>query len=356
MTRLAFGLPFVLSLVAAAPLTAQVGQQPGRVYGPSAGPQQPVRQVGADQPIRQPAGTPPAQAVPLAPAAPQPPGWIPLDVEHEKWVNQILQYWENRSNKIKALSCQFTRWDYDPVFGPKDPNVAKTIASGEIKYAQPDKGLFKVTRLSLYTGKGEPPYAAQDPNFAEHWVCDGRKVIQFDAVQKQVREQELPPELQGKAIADGPLPFLFGARAETIRARYWVRGLPQSGNGKYWLEAVPKSIHDARNFKAVTIVLDEKSFLPELMEVLDPNYDSEKNPSRETYQFTSHDVTDSALSATEILKKLNIFKAAFYAPATPAGWTRVVLRADGTTRSPGISGALEATKPAPPRNLAPLPR
>ena len=59
----------------------------------------------------------------------------------------------------------------------------------------------------------------------------------------------LPPELQGKAIVDGPLPFLFGAKAETIKARYWIRVLPETGNGKFWLEAVPKSRQDVQNFK-----------------------------------------------------------------------------------------------------------
>jgi TIGR03009 family protein len=180
------------------------------------------------------------------------------------------------------------------------------------------------------------------------------RVFQFDARNKRVVESELPPEMQGKAIADGPLPFLFGARAETIRARYWVRGLPQSGGGKYWLEAVPKSISDARNFKAVTIVLDEKTYLPELLEVLAPNFDSKTNPSRSTYQFSKHDVVDDKLSASAITEKLNnIFKPAFYRPNAPRGWDWIVEKADGTVRAGGVPGALEATqRPQPPRTLA----
>jgi TIGR03009 family protein len=336
MTRLLIGLSFLLSLASAAPLLAQGPANAG--VGPAiAQPQQPVRQ---------PAGPPTAIA---APVGPQQPEWIPLPQDHEAWVNQTLKFWEGRSDKIKAFSCQFTRWEYDPVFGPKDPEIFKTVAKGEIKYAQPDKGLFKVTELSLYAPPAQagqkPQYVKQDAMFGEHWVSNGEQVFEFDARGKRLIERELPPEMKNKAIADGPLPFLFGARAETIKARYWVRGLPQGGNGKYWLEAVPKSRHDAQNFKAVTIVLDEKTFLPELLEVLAPNFDAKTNPARTTYQFSKHEVTEAgALGLPNVLK---LFAGNFANPKLPSGWTRIVERADGTTRTPGVSQALEATKPKP---------
>jgi TIGR03009 family protein len=393
MTRHLIAVPLVVAL--AVPLAAQTYTNPNAqsryappanraaaagpaVAGPAvAGP--PVRQVVDEQPIRQPMSparnTQPQTAIaPVGPIlAPQQPSWIPLDPKHEEWVNTVLQYWENRSNKIKALTCQFVRWEYDPVFGPKlassdpkaaaipDPETAFTIARGEIKYQQPDKGKFQITSLSRYAGPPEEPgdkpkYVAQDASFGEHWVSDGKNVFEFDSRNKRVIQRELPPEMQGKAIADGPLPFLFGARAETIRARYWVRGLPQSGNGKYWLEAVPKSRQDAQNFKAVTIVLDEKNYLPELLEVLAPNFDSKTNPARTTYQLNKYDVTDDKFDLKEQINRLNVFKSAFYAPTAPPGWTKVVQRADGSTVGPGGANALEATKPAPPRTRSPLPR
>lgn len=368
---------FVLGI--SAPLAAQTspGPNPSR-YAPraiQAEPQPAVRQVAGQEPVREPQGPAASpQAQPLTNAiapidlatGPQQPAWIPLAPDHEKWINQVLQYWETRSKKIKALTCEFTRWEYDPVFGPKladgktpDPQTPLTIAKGEIKYREPDKGKFQVIELSRYSGPptmpgGQPQYAVQDASFAEHWVSDGTVVFEFDARNKRMYQRELPPEMQGKAIADGPLPFLFGARAETIKARYWVRGLPQSGNGKYWLEAVPKSRQDAQNFKAVTIVLDEKTYLPELLEVLAPNYDSKTNPARSTYQFSKHDVTDDTLDPKEVFRRLNFFATQFYAPKLPSGWTRVVQRADGSTVVPGASGPIESTKLTPPRS--PLPR
>jgi len=397
MTRSHAYLTCVLVLVAAARLAAQTAPNPalqsryapprgatpqgqGQVpQGPAraiqAGPQPGVRQASDQAPVREPQGPAAGPTQPLVnpiaplgpPPGPQQPAWIPLQKQHEEWVNNVLHYWEARSSKIKALSCKFTRWEYEPVFGPKladgrtpDPDAAFTIAEGEVKYVQPDKGKFQVLNLSRYVGPatmpgGQPQYAVQDASFAEHWVSDGKNVFEFDSRNKRVIQRELPPEMQGKAIADGPLPFLFGARAETIKARYWVRGLPEGGNGKYWLEAVPKSRQDAQNFKAVTIVLDETSYLPELLLVLAPNYDSKTNPARTAYKLEQHDVTDDKLTPQQLIGKLNFFKTQFYAPKLPGSdWKWVMQRADGSTIVPGVRGALEATKPTKPRN--PLPR
>jgi TIGR03009 family protein len=377
MTRLVARLSLWFVVVAAAPLFAQQAPnragQPGggqpRVAQPSQPVRQAVRQTGGEQPVQGPAlgGTPVVRqpAVGNAPAGgvlqtgpigpppgPQQPAWIPLEPEHEKWINNVLAYWEARSNKIKAFSCEFVRWEYDPVFGPAA--AAKTIAKGEIKYAQPDKGLFKVTELSLYAPPkmpgAAPEYVKQDAAFGEHWVSNGERVFEFDARGKRMIERELPPDMKNKAIADGPLPFMFGARAETIKARYWIRGLPQSGNGKYWLEAVPKSRQDAQNFKAVTIVLDEKTYLPELLEALAPNFDAKTNPARSTYQFSKQNVTEAGTDPVGFKKFMSLFAGNFANPALPRGWTRIVEKADGTTRAPGAPApAAQGGVAQPPR-------
>jgi TIGR03009 family protein len=337
------------------PLAPQQNTQPN-------GPQPTVRQAAGEAEIRQPAGRALVPAAQPAPASPQVPSWVPLDAAHQKWVDDILGYWEARSNKIKTFECGFYRYEYDPVFGPKD--VAKTKAGGEIKYAQPDKGLFRVTSLFSYTGPplkegDEAQYAEQDASFGEHWVSDGIRVFQFDARGKRLIERTLPPEMQGQAIADGPLPFLFGARAQTIMARYWIHGLPQSGNGKYWLEAVPKSRQDAQNFKMVHIALDETSFLPAVLIVFAPNYDAKTNPSRTTYVFNTIKTNDDQTLTDQIKKGLDplgLFHKNFYAPKLPPGWQKVVEN-EGAP-SPG-EAPLEASRQPPQqpaRQFSPLPR
>jgi TIGR03009 family protein len=344
MTRLAACAFLVASLfVHIAAAQAPPIQQP-------AGPAAPV----AGNPL--PAG--PA-AIPVVPTvAPQQPSWIPLDPAHEKWVDQILQYWEASSSKIKTLSCNFTRWEYDPVFGPRD--AAKTIAEGEIKYAEPDKGLFKVSKLLMYAppakAGAEPTYVPQDASFGEHWVCDGKRIFEFDARNKRVIERQLPPEMQGKAIADGPLPFLFGAKAATIKARYWIRGNAKSGNGKYWLDAVPKSRQDAQNFKEVTIVLDEKTFFPELLQVYAPNFHPQQNPARSVYKLEGHKTMDRNANPLALANLQRLWQPDFSNPATPPGWTRVIENANGQAAlGPGAAGG-QATAPQNPPRFSPLPR
>ena len=72
------------------------------------------------------------------------------------------------------------------------------------------------------------------------------------------------PEMKGKAISDGPLPFVFGAKADQLKRRYWMRDVtPKEEVGKHiWLEAFPKFQQDAANFQSATIILNESDCLP----------------------------------------------------------------------------------------------
>lgn len=297
--------------------------------GPTAGP---IRTAGDEQAIRQPA---------RAPAAPTAPEWIPLPAAHEKYVDDVLRYWEARSDEINTYKCAFQRWDYDPVFGHREK--AKTFSEGVIQYAKPDKGLLKVEKYSQYTPpakEGEEAKYVPQTDYGEHWVCDGQRIFEFDTRNKKVIERPLPPEMQGKAIADGPLPFLFGAKMETIKARYWIRAItPPNVKGEYWLEAVPKSRADAANFKMVHVILDEKDFLPKGLQVFAPNFDPKTNPARQAYVFHSREVNNQAF---DVLNKLNPFAREFFEPKTPSGWTKVVERLD--------AGPAQAQADVPPRD------
>ena len=54
--------------------------------------------------------------------------------------------------------------------------------------------------------------------------CATAKVVyQYRPDLKQLVEHPIPPQLQGQAIVDGPLPFLFGADAAKLKQRYWMK-------------------------------------------------------------------------------------------------------------------------------------
>lgn len=248
----------------------------------------------------------------------------PLSADEQKYLDELLSAWEQRSSKIERYRCDFERWEYDPVFGPKDPTQWKTYGTGKLRYASPDKGLFKVEQLSVHVpaAEGEKPQWLKRPaeEIGEHWVCDGKRIFTFDARKKQIIEQTLPPEMQGKAIVDGPLPFLFGAKKEKIKARYWLRVItPGDVEGEYWLEAAPRFRKDAQNFKMIHIILDDKDFLPKALQAFDPSFDPEKHPKRSVYTFNKR---ESNWNVT--LQSLNFFHREFYEPSTPLGWKKVI--------------------------------
>ena len=86
------------------------------------------------------------------------------------------------------------------------------------------------------------PFEMAPGTMGEHWVCDGNSVYEINHQTKQLIETKLPPDMRGKAIAEGPLPFMFGAKKDTIRARYWIREIPRKqAADPYHLEFVPKA-------------------------------------------------------------------------------------------------------------------
>jgi len=261
----------------------------------------------------------------------QAPSFVPLNTAHQQYLDKVLTYWQSRTDKVKTYRCEFERWEFDTVFGPA--NTFKTYGTGEIKYSDPDKGLFKVSKVLTYT----PPAAGQKPKYTEsanvhgeHWICDGQSVFEFDYQNKRLVQQVLPPAMRGKAIADGPLPFMFGANAEDIKKRYWLQVItPSTSKGEYWLEAYPKTMADTGSFLKVHIIISEKDFLPKGLVVFDRNFKQGKNHSRTVFNFKERETNFGST-----LDKLNIFHRSFYEPAVPKGWKKEI-RQDQPVAGPG---------------------
>lgn len=253
------------------------------------------------------------------------PSWSPLPKEHQEYLDKVLNFWEFQASQVERYRCQFTRWEYDPISLPRHPEVAASVAKGNVQFAAPDKGLFKVDKLWQVViehqgnlampamSENKPQYKEQLEILGEHWVCDGKSVYQFDSLNKQLIKRELPPEMQGKQIAEGPLPFLFGAKANIIKERYWVRvKSPPPKAGHFWLEAIPKRREEAADYRQIDIVIDEKEFLPTALLLY------ERAGGRVTYEFASRERNWNMLP-----QMLNPFSQQFFAPLPPAGWKLV---------------------------------
>ncbi len=252
-------------------------------------------------------GGAPMQQMPMGPP-------FQLSPVEQQFVDQILQEWENRGAEVKTFDCQFERWEYDPVFGPgtEDPAIK---SHGRLTYSKPDKGSFKIEKIFRYKKKGEnqpADYELQEHEIGEHWVCDGKAVYEYKHDKKQLVVQKLPPDMRGTDIVNGPLPFLFGAEAKKLKARYWMR-TKQSDAATILLEAFPRKQVDAANYHHVEVILDRKTMLPQGIQVHMPN-----GKSRAVYIFQMPTVNGT-------LDQL--FGGLFSSPRTPFGWRKVVVEA-----------------------------
>jgi TIGR03009 family protein len=273
-------------------------------------------QQQAPSAIRQPLQQPVAQQQ-LQAAAPQAPEGFHLNAIERAYLDQVLDAWQQKSGEIRTFKCNFQRWEYNAAFGPK-ADVPLNKNEGELSFQKPDKGSFQIKVIKAWQAQpaalgqqAQGGWVPQPTAIGEHWVCDGKSVFEYRHDQKQLVERPIPPQLQGQAIVDGPLPFLFGAEAAKLKARYWMRVQQQPNKNEIWLTAMPKFQAQAADFKAVDVILDKNQLLPTHMQVHLPNGD------RHLYFF---DITNSQINNLRI----PLLQALFERPRTPAGWKRVV--------------------------------
>ncbi|HKD36511.1 MAG TPA: hypothetical protein VKB78_06910 [Pirellulales bacterium] len=214
-----------------------------------------------------------------------------LSPKEQADLDKVLDAWEQKNGAITSFKANFDHMQYDPVFLPKrQGEMEQPIqqSSGEIKYVAPDKGMIRETSGTTLvqnpkTNKLEP----KKLDALQYWACDGKVLYKVDSQQKVVEEVTIPPQLQGKAITQGPLPFVFGAKASELKARYYIRPTPSNDPGQCWLEIRPKYLRDAENFSKVQIILDAKTMFPNAIEITGTN-----GTDRDVYLLTPKGLLD----------------------------------------------------------------
>ncbi len=292
---LRIGWCVLLSLAVAVPALAQT--HPLRGPEPSGGVPEP------DQPVQPqiPTLVPRVPQQPAVQQPPQPP--FTLTPQEEAQIDRVLRQWEERNRDIKTFDCEFKRWIYDVVFGPA--NQPKFVDTGVVKYAAPDRGMFR-TEKTEKDGKEEKIESAR----VEYWISDGKSIFEFNPGKKQLIEHILPRELQGKAIANSPLPFLFGAEAQKLKQRYFMRVVtPPDVKDQIWLEAFPRYQQDAANFYRAQFIITAQGMSPFALKLIQPN-----QKDYTVYQFFNIVVNDP----------LRLFKGDPFRAFTPLGWQKIV--------------------------------
>jgi TIGR03009 family protein len=249
------------------------------------------------------------------PAEPTPPEGFALNAMDQAYLDQVLEKWRAESEKVQTFTSEFTRLVYDQGFAAVDPSSPTKRLHlreelGRVSYQQPDKGSFQITEVRVWDA-AQSRHVTNPNAVGEHWVCDGEAVYEYKHEQSQLVVRPLPPELRGKSIIDGPLPFLFGAEPEKLKARYWMRVDPNPLPGQVRLAASPKSRADAANYTLVELMLDDQRLLPTAMRVWAPD------GSQTVYTFR--------LDQAEVNSRMTqLWNTLFQSPRTPFGWTRVV--------------------------------
>ncbi len=258
-----------------------------------------------------------APQVPQPPVAPQ---GFELNQIQQAYLDQVLSSWQNESAKVTIFQCPFERWEYNKAFGPGG-GLPLNKNKGDLSYNKPDKGSFQITEVRTWQAKpvpaGSAPPAQANGDWVEqlnaigeHWVCDGESVYEYRHDQKQLVVRPIPPAMRGQAIVDGPLPFLFGAEAAKLKARYWMRAEQTPDPNTIMILARPRFQADAADYKQVDVLLDRGRMMPMAMRVYLPNDD------RHEYIF---DIANATVNG-----HLQRIMALFGAPKTPWGWKRVV--------------------------------
>lgn len=272
-----------------------------------------AQQLGAQQPVgQQPmqgqqAGGQAAQA-----AAPAQQPFPPLTPQQQAQLDQVLLAWQAQSQGTKTLECKFQRWHFDLMAAPAGIHAHK--AEGEIKYAKPDKGLFRVDSMMFYKGMvaGKPQFGPNPKAFGEYWVCNGVELIEYDRAEEQCNVKTLPPDMQGTEIFNSPLPFVFNLDAAKIKQRYWVLLKQSPKPNTFLIQAWPKLQEDRAQYKMVQVVLSA-TFEPEVLIMYAPNFHEKLAPQWDHYEFS--DVKRNAALAS-----VRDFMGNFIPKKPPATW------------------------------------
>lgn len=177
-------------------------------------------------------------------------------------MEQFLIDWENKTELIKKLSAKVRTEETNTTFG------VKKLGTGEVKFVTPDKASYHIKPVEITEEmkaaakkKGDITLDSADE---ERFVSTGKEIYRINDREKTYEKIPIPPNMQGKRIIDGPLPFLFGMKAEEAKRRYKFYPLKPSAKipDSVWLIVIPRRQADLQNYKQAMVILNKRTFVP----------------------------------------------------------------------------------------------
>ena len=184
-------------------------------------------------------------------------------------LEKVLQDWERHTSQFKKLVGEFSVFKYD-----HELEIEKR-GEGKFAHEAPDKGNYETKGMEIAKGqkskkknKDGEPYSLQS-EAPVRWVCTGKEIIRIDEKEKTYEKIPIPPESQGQNIIEGPLPFLFGMKAQQAKMRYRMKILEQNDE-TIKLQVIPIRRNDAVNWDKALLLIDAKLFVPKAVQLFDP--------------------------------------------------------------------------------------
>lgn len=263
--------------------SAQQPQAPGRARIQAPANQPPKTPPQTKQPLKN--GVTPTAGTQEPPQRQQRPA---PEFKISKELEDLLVVWERESAKIKRLRGPLVKYVYDEVY-----SVEKR-ADGQFWFEAPDRGRIdfepsKLTDPSTKKNANGVPFtiAVEDH---QRWICTGKQIFLIHDDQKLYDTVEIPVHQQGKNIINGPLPFLFGLKADQAKQRYhlttgsmhWPQGkVEKDKDGRkvqyppqIHIVAAPKLEVDAKEWCRAEVLLT-KDFLPTAIRLINPQETAE---------------------------------------------------------------------------------
>ena len=187
-------------------------------------------------------------------------------------LDKVLKDWERNTGLFKKLVGEFIVIKYDPTF-----QIEKR-ARGKFAHEAPDKGSYERSEVEIPEGTSSKKRGSDGQRYEvrsdtpERWVCTGKEVIKIDDKEKTYEKIPIPPESQGENIIEGPLPFLFGMKAERAKKRYKMKLVdePKKAENEIWLEVIPRLPGDSGNWQRAVVIIDSQRFVPTAVKLFDP--------------------------------------------------------------------------------------
>lgn len=270
----------------------------------------------------------------------------------------ILKKWEESSAKIQRLTGYHQRYEYDSTF-----SVEKR-SRGTFLYEAPDKGNFVIEAMPIEKGAKTKMMDAEGKPYSiksgtpERWVCDGKQILKIDDQAKTFERIPIPPESQGTNIIEGPLPFLFGMKAEQAKKRYRLQlDGERTTDSKVFLFAWPNRPEDLQNYQKATVIIQTQDFLPSAVELIHPSGNSRTVHIFSGLAVNKSRIIENLIGGDPLKPNLKAYKEVIKnASATaPAGGPATKAREVGTgpTKVPAGPPSRSAALTNPPPSSAP---